>query len=31
MIRNYYKNKKCSCKGIRMIFMDIEMPVMDGF
>ncbi|CDW76603.1 multi-sensor hybrid histidine kinase [Stylonychia lemnae] len=30
VLMNYYLNKVCECDGIKIILMDIEMPVMDG-
>ena len=29
-VKEYYENKKCACVGIKVIFMDIEMPIIDG-
>ena len=29
-LENLYRSKKCSCEDIQVIFMDVEMPVMDG-
>ncbi len=26
----FFKNKRCTCPGIKIVLMDIEMPVMDG-
>ena len=32
IIKRLYKEKKCRCKrSLEMIFMDIDMPVMDGY
>ena len=30
LLLDYYNNKKCSCPGVKLILMDIEMPIMDG-
>ena len=29
-LTQFYQEKQCSCSGIKLILMDLEMPVMDG-
>eukprot|EP00347_Sterkiella_histriomuscorum_P015242 403357770 len=29
-LTQFYQDKQCSCNGIKLILMDLEMPVMDG-
>ena len=29
-LENLYRDKQCSCPNIMLIFMDIEMPIMNG-
>ena len=30
ILQQFYREKNCQCGGIKLILMDLEMPVMDG-